>query len=116
MNGALHTTRLILEPVKSAYAEEAWPQLNDERMWTYIAYAVYPAYQRKGYAREACEAIIAHLRDRRVKRILAEMDVQNEASYHLAESLGFKRIETRHAVQHGPFTTDEYVYELSLSH
>lgn len=171
MTEALRTSRLILEPVKAAHAQEAWPLMDDERMWTYfpeqrpatlhdlrrlyerwelgstdpaqlwlnwilrerstnapvgamqstvfaprhtayIAYAVYPAYQRKGYAREACEAIITYLRERRVKRIFAEMDVRNEPSYRLAESLGFKRIETRHGVQHGPFTSDEYVYEL----
>lgn len=173
MTDALHTARLDIEPVKRSDAEEAWPQVDDDRMWTYfpeqrpatlddlrslyerwehgssdpsqlwlnwicrehstrtiagalqstvfphrhtayIAYAIYPAYQRKGYARESCQAVIEYLRDRRIKRILAEMDVRNEPSYRLAESLGFKRMETHHGVQHGPLTTDEYLYELNV--
>jgi RimJ/RimL family protein N-acetyltransferase len=69
----------------------------------YIAYAVYRSHQGNGYAREACKAIIEHISKRyRLKRIYAEMNAQNEPSYRLAESLGFKRIES----------DDEYLYEL----
>ncbi len=167
----LQTARLDLEPLQASHADEAWPQLNDERMWTYfmnlrpqtieelrelyrkweigspdpgerwlnwlcrarstheltgsmqatvlpqeraayIAYAVYRTHQRQGYAREACEAVIAYLRETyNVEQIFAEMDVRNAPSYRLAESLGFKRIETR-AAEHGELTSDEYVYEL----
>lgn len=71
----------------------------------YLAYAIYPAYQRSGYAAEASRAVIDHVRSTfAVRRILAEMDVCNEASFRLAESLGFKRIATRDR---------EYVYELA---
>lgn len=166
MTGPLYTARLDLEPVRPAHAAEVWPQVDDDRMWTYfpalrpatrddlralyakwergsldpaqiwlnwlcrertskalvatmqatvfpeeklayLAYAVYCAHQRRGYAAEASRCVIAHLRDTYgVKRILAEMDMRNEPSFRLAESLGFVRIETREAKR-------EYVYELA---
>jgi RimJ/RimL family protein N-acetyltransferase len=70
----------------------------------YLAYAVYPLHQRKGYAREAAQSVIAHVKERcGVERFFAEMDTRNEASYRFAESLGFTRVETHDG---------EYVYEL----
>ncbi len=77
-----------------------------ERRLAYIAYAFYPEHRRKGYAREACLVVLAHLRNAyAIDRVLAEMDSRNVASYRLAESLGFTRAATR---EH------EYVYELPL--
>ncbi|HEY9180678.1 MAG TPA: GNAT family N-acetyltransferase [Candidatus Baltobacteraceae bacterium] len=148
----LHSERLDLEPVRASHAQEAWPLVDDERMWRYfpekrpssldalrrlyqkwecgsrqageiwhnwmcrervsgtlaggmqstiiergrcalIAYAIYPAFQRRGYAREASLAVIEYVRNAyTVERICAEMDIRNEASYRLAESLGFVRV------------------------
>lgn len=159
----LSTERLTLEPVTPAHADETWPALDDDRMWSYfpelrprslehlrtiyerrehgspdeskvwlnyvcrerasgavagevqatilralecsyIAYAVFPAFQRRGYAREATLALIEHVRSHYgVQRFRAEMDKRNEASYRLAESLGFERVET---------DENDYVYEL----
>lgn len=153
MTEPLYTARLDLEPVRPSHAIEAWPQVDDDRMWryfpelrpatredlrsqyerwergsrdpsqiwlnwlcrdrqkrvlvgsmqatvfpedrsAYLAYAVYPAHQRLGYAAEASRCIIEHLRSAyRVKRILAEMDVRNEASFRTAEALGFTRVK-----------------------
>ena len=161
----IHTQRLILEPVRSAHAEEAWPHVDDGRMWTYfthlrpasildlrrqyakwergslaadqiwwnwicrerttgtltgsmqttvfpgehvayVAYAIYPENQRKGYAREAVRALIERVRDTfGVTRFIAEMDTRNEPSYRLAERLGFARMQSRDG---------EFVYELNL--
>ncbi len=170
---AIQTARLDLEPITPQHADEAWPHLDDPRMWTffpslrpkslehlratyetwadpshvkgevrenwacrerrtgelvgamqattfpeqavsYIAYGIFVAYQRKGYAREATAAVIAHLRDEHdIKRIFAEMDTRNEASLRLVESLGFRRVETRRAVERGQgIDADEYLYEL----
>lgn len=168
MNGAalLRTARLDLEPVRREHAREAWPLLDDERLWryfpsqrpatlddlqrlydkwdrgsahanqvwcnwlcrerssgqlvastqatifpheavSYVAYMVYVQHQRKGYAREATEAVIAYARSAyAVNTFFAEMDKRNEASYRLAESLGFKRVDRHDA--------DEYLYELRL--
>lgn len=172
MNAAptLETTRLDLEPVGIAHADEVWPQLDDERMWTYfpalrprtlddlrrlyekwergaqderqvwlnwlcrdrssgtlcggmqatvfvservsyLAYAVYPLHQRKGYAREAAQAVISYVRQTYgVERFYAEMDTRNEPSYRLAESLGFVRVETHPATGAG-----EYLYQLTCA-
>jgi len=78
----------------------------------YIAYAFYPANQRKGYAREAAQAVIAHLREAYgITRFRAEMDTRNEPSYRLAESLGFTRIETHEAPDLGQGPAKEYLYE-----
>jgi RimJ/RimL family protein N-acetyltransferase len=159
----LRSARLELETVRESHAGEVWPQLDDDRMWTYfpelrpatiealrelyakwergsgdpstvwlnwhcrerehgevvgamqatifaemriayVAWAVYPAHQRKGYAAEAVRAVINHVRDRyRIRRFLAEMNVENEPSYRLAQSLGFEYLKTRGS---------DYVYEL----
>ncbi len=75
-----------------------------DRRLCYVAYAIYPAHQRKGYAREAVAAVMDRVRESfGITRFLAEMDVRNEPSYRLAESLGFSRVQT-----HG----GEHVYEL----
>jgi ribosomal-protein-alanine N-acetyltransferase len=170
---ALQTERLELEPVRSSHAQEAWPQLDDDRMWryfpalrpasvddlralyakweagsgdpnevwlnwlcrerahgvlaggvqctiflaqrvAYVAYSIYPAHQRKGYAKEAVRALIRSVcRGFGVERFLAEMDTRNEASYRLAESLGFTRVETHLTVERGHgMEAGEYLYEL----
>jgi ribosomal-protein-alanine N-acetyltransferase len=163
----LKTERLDLEPVTAEHADEAWQQLNDERMWAYfpqlrpasldalralygkwqrgspdeaevwfnwlcrdrtsaklvggaqatylpnedasfVAYGIYPRFQRKGYAREAVRAVIAYQREAYgVRRILAEMHVRNAPSYRLVESLGFVRTQTR-------VDEAEYLYELTF--
>jgi RimJ/RimL family protein N-acetyltransferase len=172
---SLHTPRLDLEPVRPSHAEEAWPQLDDERIWryfpalrpasvddlrrqyekwargsqranevwhnwlcrdrasgilvgsmqatvfpksgaSYVAYAMFPANQRKGYAREAARAVIDYVKAAYgVQRFFAEMDTRNEPSYRLAESLGFVRVETRLATERGHgIDADEYLYELNV--
>jgi RimJ/RimL family protein N-acetyltransferase len=82
----------------------------------YIAYAIYPAHQRQGYAREAAQAVIAYVKESYgVERVFAEMDTRNEPSYRLAESLGFVRVETHLAMERGHgIDADEYLYELTL--
>lgn len=72
----------------------------------YVAYAVYVRHQRKGFAREALQAIVERVRETfGITRFLAVMDTRNEPSFRLAESLGFTRMQT---------ADGEYVYELRL--
>ncbi len=74
---------------------------------SFIAYAVYPEHRGKGYAPEACRALIAYLRERYgVRLIVAEMDRNNEPSYGLAERLGFARVNE---------AGGEFRYELRLA-
>jgi RimJ/RimL family protein N-acetyltransferase len=171
----MKTARLELEPIRAKHAMEAWPHLDDARMWTffpklrpqsleglrltyarwenpyhakselrenwacrdrrtgqlvgtmqattfparavsYIAYGIFIAYQRQGYAREAVEAILDHLREElHSRRIFAEMDVENNASFRLVESLGFKRVKKRHTVDSKlGVDGDSYLYELVM--
>lgn len=169
----LQTARLDLEPIAAKHAVEAWPHLDDARMWTYfpnlrpkslgdlratyarwenpyhaegelrenwacrdrgtghmvgamqattfparavsyIAYGVFVAYQRQGYAREAVEAVLQHLRELHVRRVVAEMAVENEASFRLVESLAFKRLKKQRAAPELGVDSDEYVYELLM--
>jgi RimJ/RimL family protein N-acetyltransferase len=81
----------------------------------YVAYAVFPEFQRKGFAREAVSALIEYVRrEYCIARFIAEMNTRNEASYKLAESLGFKRVEMHEDVERGHgIDADEYVYELA---
>ncbi len=164
-----------MEPITAMHAIEAWPHLNDARMWaffpklrpkslkelramygrwenplhaegevrenwacrdrsggqlvgtmqattfpepavSYIAYGIFAAYQRQGYAREAISAVLQHLReDLHIRRILAEMAVGNESSFKLVESLGFKRVRKQNiANTELGLDGDEYVYELVI--
>ena len=82
----------------------------------YIAYVIYAAHQRRGYAAEAARALIEHLRDvHGVTRILAEMNTKNEASIKVVESLGFERVDEHVDVERGRgIEAREYVYELKL--
>lgn len=78
----------------------------DERL-AYVAYAVYVRHQRKGLGREAVPAIVECVRETfGITRFRAVMDIRNEPSYRLAESLGFTRTQTR---------DDEHIYEKQIA-
>ena len=56
-----------------------------------LAYFVFAPFQRNGYAREACAATLACLRDDGIGRVEASVDTRNEASQRLLRALGFRR-------------------------
>jgi RimJ/RimL family protein N-acetyltransferase len=57
-----------------------------------IGYIFNPAFQGKGYAREAAEALLAlGFEDLGLHRIVAECEVRNEPSWRLMERLGMRR-------------------------
>jgi len=63
----------------------------------YLAYFVFVPFQRQGYAREACAATLAYLREGcGVARVDAEVDTRNAASQRLLEGLGFTRDAALH--------------------
>jgi len=63
----------------------AWP---DGR--AHLAYFVFVPFQRNGYAREACAATLACLRDAYgVTRVQAAVDTRNEASQRVLHALAF---------------------------
>lgn len=58
----------------------------------FLAYYVFTAHARQGYAREACAAVIDHLwRAYDATEIRADMDYRNVPSRCLVETLGFTR-------------------------
>lgn len=62
-----------------------------------LAYGVFPARQRRGYAAEAMRAVVAHLGSAYgVTRIAAEMDARNTASVALAAKLGLHETAREH--------------------
>ncbi len=56
-----------------------------------IGYVFNRQYWGQGYARESCEALIKQAFSEGVHRVFAECDPQNESSWRLLESLGFRR-------------------------
>lgn len=80
----------------------------------FVAYTVFVPYQRRGFAAEGCERILAHLfEDYGVSAIVAEIDTRNAASVALVESLGFGRVALLEGVDHFKgASSDEYRYEL----
>jgi RimJ/RimL family protein N-acetyltransferase len=82
---------------------------------SFLAYYVFPAYWRKGYAKEACSAVVEFLFGARsASKVIIEMDVRNASSVALAESLGAKRVSYTEKVQmiRGEWS-DEYCYQMA---
>ena len=81
-----------------------------------IAYFVFTPFQRQGFAREALEAVLAHLKtDAGVREARALLDTRNEASWRLLERLGFRRGRTIKAADHFKGSaSDEFEYVREL--
>ncbi len=80
-----------------------------------IAYVVFPAFWRRGYARAAVGAMIEVLRvEHRVETLRASVDLRNVGSRAVLESLGFAHVETHGAEIRCAMTTDA-LYERRLS-
>jgi ribosomal-protein-alanine N-acetyltransferase len=78
----------------------------------HVAYFVFRPFQRQGFAAEAVEAVLAHLKnDIGVREARALLDTRNEASWRLLERLGFKRSRTITDADHFKGSvSDEYEY------
>jgi RimJ/RimL family protein N-acetyltransferase len=79
----------------------------------YLAYMVFPAFWRQGYAKEGCGRILDLLfQDYQISTVSAEIDTRNTASIKLIESLGFQRVATTlDADFFKGATSHEYRYE-----
>ena len=82
-----------------------------------IAYFIFRSHQRRGYAKEACRALVAHLGEEYgVRRICADVDTRNVASIGLLESLGFRREKTTVGADiFKGSSSDEYRYSFIVS-
>jgi [ribosomal protein S5]-alanine N-acetyltransferase len=85
--------------------------------YAYLAYFMFASHHRQGYAHEACVAVLKRVRETyAIKRVAAEMDVRNTASWRLVESLGFIRTGSKlNADFFKGESSDEYLYELTFS-
>ena len=83
----------------------------------YLAYFVFVPFQRQGYAREACAAVLACLREQcAVTAVDAEVDTRNETSQRLLAALGFARDEARQPADPiGGAPAWDYRYRLVLA-
>jgi RimJ/RimL family protein N-acetyltransferase len=81
----------------------------------HIAYLLNPAHWRRGYAREMVTAMLDVVFERyQASRAIAEMDIRNEASIGLVESLGFRHVKTvRDVAEFKGSASHEHVYELT---
>ena len=71
------------------YLEHLEPK---ERLTWELGYIFNPAYQRKGYASEASEALTKYaFKNFKVHRIMARCNPDNVASWKLLEKIGYKR-------------------------
>lgn len=84
-----------------------------------LGYVFHRDFWGRGFAREACTAMIQHAFAGGTHRIFAECDVQNVSSWKLLESLGFER--SGHLKQNvyfwkdengNPIWKDTYIYAL----
>lgn len=80
-----------------------------------LVVAVEPRLHRRGYAREACLAVLGHvLRRLRLRRVIAMCDVGNEPARALLGSLGMRE---QHVTRASGFdrTIDVVLYEMTLA-
>ncbi len=81
----------------------------------YLACFTFVPHWRRGYAHEACQAVIRCLIERGVEAFVAEIDTRNVASIRLIERLGFRRVAhvPKAALIRGA-DSDEYHYSLTV--
>jgi len=83
-----------------------------------VGYRLHPGYYRKGYASEACLALMEFLFNHlEIHKLVAYCTVKNKASLGLLEKLGFQREGTlRSHMQLGKVFHDFYLYGYLRSH
>ena len=59
-----------------------------------LGYRIFLPYRRQGFAREACEEILAYAHEVLDTRLVAVIEEKNDASRRFAEGMGFSLIET----------------------
>ena len=76
-----------------------------------LGYTVFPRFRRRGYAFEACRALIGWARETHgITRFSLSISPANVASVALARKLGFRNIGSRVDEEDGP----EDVFELEV--
>jgi [ribosomal protein S5]-alanine N-acetyltransferase len=80
-----------------------------------IAYMFHPNFWGKGFAREACTAMLEHLKSQGISSFKAWTDTRNLTSHKLLERLGFTKIEEiKNADEFKGSISHEFVYALEI--
>ena len=80
-----------------------------------LAYFTFSRFMRRGLAHEACAAVLQALRDDfGAREVVATMDVRNNASWKLVESLGFIRDPGTEQSSLRGVATEDYRYRRLL--
>lgn len=68
-------------------------EVEPEHRSAELGWIMHPGFAGQGFATEAADALVEYLRDYvGVKRVIAVMDLENEASYALARRLGLTEV------------------------
>ncbi|MEG2709110.1 MAG: GNAT family protein [Vagococcus sp.] len=79
-----------------------------------IGWIFHPDYHRKGYAKEAAEAVLAYgFLKKEIHRVIATCQPENEGSWRLMDSLGMRREGYfKQCIPKGDTWWDEYYYAI----
>ena len=82
-----------------------------------VAYVFHPDFWGQGFASEAMQAMLEHLKTNLgVRTFTANVDTRNQASQRLLERLGFQKTRLiEHADEFKGSVSDEFVYEYPAS-
>jgi [ribosomal protein S5]-alanine N-acetyltransferase len=88
---------------------------TDSTLSASIAYMIHPNSWGKGFAHEACTAMLEHLKSQGITSFKAWTDTRNLASHKLLERLGFTKIEEiKNADEFKGSLSHEFVYALEI--
>ena len=78
----------VSSPGAEIFEQYALRNLPEKSQWLELGYHIFRPYRRRGYAREACEAVIAYAEQEFSCRIRAAVKPDNTASVRLLKKLG----------------------------
>ena len=83
---------LEMQPGGEMIGDVAIHQMKSDPRQAYLGYSLARAYWGRGFASEAIRAVLDLLFNQlELHRVVAECDVENDASWRLLERLGFRR-------------------------
>lgn len=86
-------TRTTGMPTTGTATAEAPTTEAQETLLLELGYHIFCPWRQKGYAKEACEAIISYASEYLTDRLYARINENNSPSVKLAEGLGFQLID-----------------------
>lgn len=85
----------VSSPDAGIFEQYALGKLPEESQWLELGYHIFKPYRKRGYAKEAAEAIMAYAHEVLSAELFAVIHEKNQASRAVAESLGMKIVKER---------------------